>query len=406
MNQVVEFHPVVRLPSMQQAQEVAVRPVTSAPEIDAALAADAVVAIGVSGGKDSDACAIATVAHLDAIGHTGPRILIHADLGVVEWKDSLPGCVRLAAKLGLELIVCRRAAGDMMDRWEGRWNNNVARYVDLSCVKKILPWSTPSMRFCTSELKAQVVSSALRKRFPTETVISVTGIRRQESSARAKAPVWGIDKKLSRKDAVGLVWNPIIDWLIEQVLATIALAGLPLHEAYTTYGASRVSCAFCIMSAAKDLLAAVGCTDNHDLYRRMVALEIQSTYAFQGGKWLGDVAPHLLSAEMLVDLAIAKARAASREAIEKRLPAHLLFVKNYPVQMPTADEAELIASVRCRVGDLLGLTVKHVTGEAVLARYAELMAEKVVKAAKTGKKGKKNQPVVHEEDLAEDEFVD
>ena len=125
-------------------------PVARAPEIDAALASNAVCAISVSGGKDSVAAGLATWAHLDLIGHTGPRILIHADLGVVEWKDSLPCCERLAAHLGAELLVVKRKAGDMMDRWEGRWVNNVARYNDLSCVKLILPWSTPSMRFCTS----------------------------------------------------------------------------------------------------------------------------------------------------------------------------------------------------------------------------------------------------------------
>lgn len=98
---------------------------------------------------DSDACAIALNKHRNAIGHTGPRILVHSDLGRIEWAESLPQCERLAAHLGWELLVVRRQAGDMMDRWQGRWQNNVARYIDLSCVKMILPWSTPSMRCCT-----------------------------------------------------------------------------------------------------------------------------------------------------------------------------------------------------------------------------------------------------------------
>ncbi|WP_139222997.1 hypothetical protein [Paracidovorax wautersii] len=109
-----------------------------------------VVAVGVSGGKDSDACAIAVDRHLNAIGHTGPRVLVHADLGVVEWEDSLPGCQRLAENLGWELMVLQSASGDLMDRWKLRWKNNIKRYNDLECVKLILPWSTPTMRFCTS----------------------------------------------------------------------------------------------------------------------------------------------------------------------------------------------------------------------------------------------------------------
>lgn len=123
-------------------------PVAQTPEIDALLAGGAVCAIGVSGGRDSQACALATHEYLNAIGHTGPRVLIHADLGRVEWRDSLPVCERLAAYLDYELLIARRAAGDMLSRWQGRWAANLDRYQQLECVKLVLPWSTPSMRIC------------------------------------------------------------------------------------------------------------------------------------------------------------------------------------------------------------------------------------------------------------------
>lgn len=58
--------------------------------IEQLLAANAVVAVGVSGGKDGTAAALQVNQHLNRIGHTGPRVLVHADLGRVEWKDSLP----------------------------------------------------------------------------------------------------------------------------------------------------------------------------------------------------------------------------------------------------------------------------------------------------------------------------
>ncbi len=82
--------------------------VTTTSEVDALLDQNAVVAIGVSGGKDSFACALAVARHLDLVGHTGPRVLVHADLGRVEWKDSGPACERLAAHLGWELVTVRR----------------------------------------------------------------------------------------------------------------------------------------------------------------------------------------------------------------------------------------------------------------------------------------------------------
>lgn len=127
------------------------RTVNLSPEVEAFLSTNPVVAIGVSGGRDSHACALAVHRHLESIGFAGQKVMIHADLGRVEWQQSLPKCQELADSLGWELMVVRRNAGDMMDRWLTRWNNNVTRYQDLSCVQLILPWSTPGMRFCTSK---------------------------------------------------------------------------------------------------------------------------------------------------------------------------------------------------------------------------------------------------------------
>lgn len=352
------------------------RLVATPPEVESLLSRNAVVAVGVSGGKDSVAVALATARHLDEIGHTGPRVLIHADLGRVEWKDSLPACERLAARMGWELIVVRREAGDMLARWQGRWAANLRRYIELKCVKVILPWSTPSMRFCTSELKTAIITRALRKRFPGQDILNVTGVRRQESSARAKMSVAAPMKALARKDALGFSWNAIIEWKLEDVLQEIADSGLALHEAYTVYGASRVSCAFCIMSAYDDIVAALRCTDNHPLYVQMVELEVASGFGFQGNRWLADVAPHLLPPELLVRVACAKAGAMRRVELESLLPKHLHYVKGWPLSLPTADEAELIARVRRDVAAILGLRVKYTTGTAVLARYAVLLAAK------------------------------
>lgn len=349
--------------------------------VDTALHHNAAVAIGVSGGKDSCALAFATVKHLNAIGHTGQRVLIHSDLGRVEWKDSLPTCERLSAQLGIPLVVVRRKAGDMMDRWLVRWENNVERYADLSCVKVILPWSTPSMRFCTSELKTAVICSELKRRFPGQTIVSASGIRRQESSKRKLAPVSKLQPKLASRKAgtAGIDWHPIIDWSHADVFASLAAHGFELHEAYTRYGMSRVSCAFCIMSNDADKTAAASAEQNHDLYREMVDLEISSTFAFQGDKWLADVAPHLLTEGQRWSLSQAREAAAKRVAAESRIPAHLLYTAGWPTVMPTPDEAELIASVRREVSDAMAWREKDIsctTAAAVTARYADLMARK------------------------------
>lgn len=341
------------------------------------LLRDAPVAIGVSGGKDSCIAAMATVEYLDSIGHTGPRILIHSDLGRVEWRASLPTCERLAAVLGLELVVVRRAAGDMMDRWLVRWSNNVARYTDLSCVKLILPWSTPAMRFCTSELKTAVICRELVRRFPGQTIISVSGIRADESSKRRHAPVSKAQAKLTSvtHKTTGIDWHPVLRWTKADVFALMAAREFEPHEAYTKYGMSRVSCAFCIMSNEADLVASASCPDNHDVYREMVDLEIASTFAFQGAKWLGDVSPAVLAEGQALHLAWAKAAAIVRQEAEARIPDHLLYEKGWPKVMPTPEEASMLAEVRIAVARALKIEVRYTDGPSITARYAELMAE-------------------------------
>ncbi|BDI33368.1 hypothetical protein CCAX7_54190 [Capsulimonas corticalis] len=350
-------------------------PISIDADVAALLGLNAPVAVGVSGGKDSAAVAFATFDYLDTIGHTGKRLLIHSDLGSVEWRDSLPACERLADRLGAQLVVVRRASGGLMERWETRWRNNVDRYVNLKCVKLILPWSTPSMRFCTSELKTDVICRELVRRFPGETILSVSGIRAEESAQRAKAPISKAQEKLTSKtqDTRGLDWHPILSWTKADIFAYLRSKGFDLHEAYTRYGASRVSCTCCIMSSEDDLRAAASCADNHEIYRRMCELEIVSTFSFQERGWLADIAPHLLTRDQIQRLARAKSAARLRETAEARIPAHLLYTKGWPTCVPTDAEADLLCTVRVTVAATLGLDVLYTEPSALIGRYGELM---------------------------------
>jgi 3'-phosphoadenosine 5'-phosphosulfate sulfotransferase (PAPS reductase)/FAD synthetase len=359
--------------------------------IDALLAANAPVAIGVSGGKDSCAAAIATIEHLRRTGHGGPVLLVHADLGDpdpamdVEWADSLPTCERLAAHLGVELLVVRRPAGGMMQRWQTRWQRNLRRYAELSCVRVILPWSTPAMRFCTSELKSAPIAAALVRRFPGQRIVSACGIRREEgngksSSPRTSAATSAENKRLTNRRArtSGVDWNPIAAWAAEDVFALCAARGFAMHEGYGL-GMSRISCRYCIMQDADDQRVSASVAANVPVLRTIVRLETASTFAFQGSRWLGDVAPHLLTADERRALADAKDRGRERVAAEARIPRHLLYTRGWPTVMPTSAEAELLAGVRREVAAILGLVVQCTDADAVLARYAELMTAKAAK---------------------------
>jgi 3'-phosphoadenosine 5'-phosphosulfate sulfotransferase (PAPS reductase)/FAD synthetase len=354
------------------------------PEIDSVLDAGAPVFVSVSGGKDSQALAYRVAEHLDDIGHQGERYLIHADLGRVEWRDSMPLCERLATRLGLELIVVRRKAGDLMDRWLSRWTANVGRFSELQCVKLILPWSTPTSRFCTGELKGQRIAAEIRRRFPVGDVVSAVGIRREESSRRAHMPVWKQDDRTTRKRGLGHTWNAILGWARADVTDYVRMQSDTLHEAYRTYGSTRLSCTYCILASERDLRAARNCSDNHEIYREMCQLEIQSTFSFQGNRWLSDIAPDLLTPGMRADLKAAKERALARIAAEARLPEHLLFVKGWPTCMPSPQEAQLIAEIRVDVARAVGLQINYTDRDSVEARYRELIAAAVTKAAVGG----------------------
>ncbi len=358
----------------------------STPEIDAMLARDCVVAVSISGGRDSTGCLLAVHEHLKAVGHSGPRIAIHSDLGRVEWKQSLPKCQEVADYLGWELLVVNRAAGDMMDRWLVRWENNVRRYANLETVKLILPWSTPSMRFCTSELKTSIINSALKKRFPGLDVVNVTGIRRQESNNRAKMPVVKENPNCVKQGGYGVTWNAIIDWDITEVADIIARHGLTQHEGYVKYKMERISCVACIMASEHDLYAATTCPDNVPIYIEMVELEARSSFSFQGSRWLGDINQSVLPSDLIDATAKAKVIAAKREQAEARIPQRLLFTKGtgYPACIPTAEEAQIMAEVRQEVAALLGLEIDYTSAEAIVERYTDLMSERNAKDVAKG----------------------
>lgn len=351
--------------------------VETSPEVRDLLAVHAPVALGVSGGKDSSATALATTAYLDEIGHRGPRLLIHSDLGRVEWRDSLPMCQRLAAFLDQELVVVRRQAGDLLARWQVRWQNNVARYANLETVRLILPWSTPSMLFCRSELKAAIICRELIQRFPGQTLLSATGIRREESITRANAPISAPQARLTNAThhTRGLDWHPIATWTLEQMLTYHQRRQFPLHPAYAR-GMSRVSCAFCVLASLADLTTSAATPENQDLYRELVDIEILSSFSFQSGYWLGDVASRLLTATQQRSFIEAKRRAIIREQAEARIPRHLLYTKGWPTVMPTREEARLLSEVRKTVAETLDITIAYSDPEAILARYAALLLDK------------------------------
>lgn len=356
-------------------------PIALPPEIEAAIRAGAWLVFNLSGGKDSSAALFAAMPMLDALDHPPERrIAIHADLGRAEW-DSTPDTVaRIAARAGIALTIRRRQSGDLFDRWHQRFEAGKARYEDLSTYNLIGPWSSASLRFCTSEQKAQVIGPYLARLLAGQTIIQIIGIRRDESSARAAAPDWKPDTRFAaesnRAGTRMMIWHPVIEWSTPDVFQYHERHGIPLHEAYTRHGSSRLSCRYCVLQSLADQQAAASCKSNHEAFIHLVKLEARSTFSFQPARWLADTAPHLLPESLATDIARAKNDANHRRQLESTMPSNLRFQRGWPPRMPTSDEAALIAGVREQILIRHGLENRFPTGPAVRERFAALIAQK------------------------------
>ncbi len=360
-------------------------PADPLPAIDdtvlAAVRRGAWFVFNLSGGKDSTASAHAAIALLDALGHPRDRrIAIHADLGRAEWRSTPAMVAAIADRLGLPLLVVSRSAGDMVARWEQRFLSGKRRYEALETYNLIGPWSSASLRFCTSELKVQVIGPELARRYRGETIVSVIGLRRDESPSRRSTPISRSDERFAKPgNAAGtrmLSWHPAVDWNADDVFGIHERHGLPLHEAYVRYRTTRLSCAFCVLGSARDLAASADAPDNVYLYRHLVAIELDSTFSFQPQRWLADVAPQLLSAARLREVARVKMRSHERRTLEAAMPPDLRYVKGWPPRMPSLAEAALIAKARAPILAHHGLADHFPDAAAVQARFAELLAVK------------------------------
>ena len=343
-----------------------------------ALANGAHVVFSLSGGKDSSAAAFAVNAHLDSIGHPKDRRhSIHADLGMIEWRSTPKMVETIAAMLKTDLTVVKRKAGGLIERWKQRWESSLRRYENLETYQLVSPFSSARLRFCTGETKVQPIGSELKRRFAGETIISVVGIRREESRARAKAPVSKPDTRFAapgnRADTHMLTWHPIVDWSADEVFAFHEANGIPLHEAYAR-SADRLSCSYCVLASLHNLAVSSQCDGNHPAYREIVGIELESAFSFQPNRWLADVSPDILASTQLGQIEAAKQDAKRRRELESGLPADLRFTLSWPPRIPTLSEAQTIASVRAELTQRHRLENRWPTAQAVRERFGELHA--------------------------------
>lgn len=214
--------------------------------------AGALFVVNHSAGKDSQAMFL----HLLELDIPARQLLvIHADLGEVEW----PGNVEhITDTIGDTPLIIARARKTLFEMVEHRGR-----------------WPSPSQRQCTSDLKRGPIQREIRRFLKAHPefggmIVNCMGMRAQESAARAKKAPLRFSDANSKAGRTWYDWLPIHDWTEEEVFARIARAGQRPHWAYAK-GMSRLSCRFCIMASSCDLRTSARL--NPELYRKYVAME-------------------------------------------------------------------------------------------------------------------------------------
>ena len=205
-------------------------------EINKLIARGALFVVNHSAGKDSQAMFI----RLKEIVPAAQLVIVHADLGRVEWSGVQ---AHIRATVGdTEILVCR-ARRDLLQ---------------MASERGMFP--SPQQRQCTSDLKRGPIEKTIRhfvKAHPEYNglVVNCMGLRGQESSSRAKKTTFKLNKGNSVAGREWYDWLPIHAMQLDEVWATIKGAGQEPHWAYSK-GMTRLSCVFCIMASVFDLIIA------------------------------------------------------------------------------------------------------------------------------------------------------
>jgi 3'-phosphoadenosine 5'-phosphosulfate sulfotransferase (PAPS reductase)/FAD synthetase len=190
-----------------------------------------------SAGKDSAAMLDVLAEQAKSEGILDRLVVVHADLGKVEWPGTRELAERQARRYGLRFEVVRRKQGDLLQYVEKRGR-----------------WPSPAQRYCTSDMKWSPVmtlftrlTAETRGRDPGKVVklLNCLGLRAEESPARAKQVPFQLDQRASNGKRAVYRWLPIHDWTTEQVWARIKSSDVESHPAYSL-GMPRLSCCFCI----------------------------------------------------------------------------------------------------------------------------------------------------------------
>jgi 3'-phosphoadenosine 5'-phosphosulfate sulfotransferase (PAPS reductase)/FAD synthetase len=241
------------------------------------------IVINSSAGKDSQAMTDYVCGLAKEQGVLDRVVMVHADLGRVEWKGTRELAEEHAKHYGIRFFVVRREKGDLLQqvRERGMWPDNKNRY-------------------CTSDQKRDQVAkfhtkavSDLKLDRPAK-ILNCMGFRADESPARAKKPVYALDTRGSNGKRQIFNWLPIHNWSVKMVWDVIKASGVRYHSAYDK-GMPRLSCCFCVF-APKAALMIAG-KHNPELLAEYVQVEQEIGHTFRNGFKIAEVQDALARGE-------------------------------------------------------------------------------------------------------------
>jgi DNA sulfur modification protein DndC len=222
-----------------------------------------------SGGKDSQAM----YSYLMSIVPAAQIVVVHADLGEVEWLG-VQDHIRATIEHELHVVSSTKTLLDMVEhRFATR--------------PEVPSWPSSAHRQCTSDLKRNPIYKFIRNYMKDAGQllgVNCTGIRSEESSARAKKVPYKLNNTLSKAGREVYEWMPVFDLLTTEIFAMIAEAGQEPFHAYSEN--DRLSCVFCIMGCKNDLMH--GLKQRPELFRKYAELERRTGWTMFPKQSLGE----------------------------------------------------------------------------------------------------------------------
>lgn len=259
----------------------------ASPPVVPNLADYDVILVASSAGKDSQAMLDYVAALAQQAGVSDRVVVLHNDLGEVEWPGTSELAQEQAEHYGFRFEMRHRTQGLLLDQIRAR------HYKLRSKGDTTTPaWPSSAARYCTSDQKrgparkliTQLVSELGLKR--QARVLYCLGIRAQESSGRAKKPHLELDTAASSSVREVTTWHPILDWTEDQVWDRIHSSGVRYHWAYDK-GMKRLSCSFCVLATREDLACAARLRP--DMARKYLELEQEIGHTFKADLSMAEI---------------------------------------------------------------------------------------------------------------------